>query len=163
MKPVLGITSWLAFTCAACTGSAPEPVATHSRATAPAASAHADRSSGAAGAAMQTTTPSAQPPGLLAPAADQSALAPRDSGPAATPARARIEALLQRLAPGLSRSTDGLSWRTTPSGARSLDLHGHFGHAMLATRGKDGALRITCVDNLPAARRVLEAAERSAP
>jgi hypothetical protein len=71
--------------------------------------------------------------------------------------------LLQRLAPTLSRSSEGLSWRDRGNGVRSLNLQGRFGHAMIAVRGQDGVVRSTCVEDLAGAQRLLESADRSAP
>jgi hypothetical protein len=74
-----------------------------------------------------------------------------------------VQELLDRLAPTLSRSTEGLTWRDAGGGVRSLDLRGRFQHAMIAVRGDDGVIRSTCVDRLSAAQAALAPAKAGSP
>jgi hypothetical protein len=86
-----------------------------------------------------------------------------DATAAASARSAASQELLQRLAPVLSHSSEGLSWRDRGNGVRRLDLQGRFGHAMIAVRGEDGVVRSSCVEDLAGAERLLESADRSAP
>ena len=78
-----------------------------------------------------------------------------DPRSAAAPRRVTRAELLERLRVPLSRSDDGLRWQ--PHGARAarLDLRGRARHAVVARAGRDGQLRISCVDSLAGAERAL--------
>jgi hypothetical protein len=62
---------------------------------------------------------------------------------------ARLEAdsaaLKKALAPGLSRSREGLRVVEMPSGSKRIPADGRFRSAHVATRGQDGKKRIDCV------------------
>jgi hypothetical protein len=76
---------------------------------------------------------------------------------------AEKQELLDRLAPTLSRSTEGLTWVNAGGGVRSLDLRGRFRHAMIAVRGQDGVVRSTCADSLSAVEAALATAKAGSP
>ena len=67
--------------------------------------------------------------------------------------------LLDRLAPSLSRSSQGLHWVAGRGGVRSMDLQGRFAHATLAVRGSDGVVRSVCVESTDGAEAAARRAE----
>jgi hypothetical protein len=71
--------------------------------------------------------------------------------------RVSNDELLQRLAPRLSKSQDGLVWRKRKDGGYGVRLEGRFSHATLAQRGPDGRITTTCVDDVRQAEQLLKA------
>jgi hypothetical protein len=87
--------------------------------------------------------------------------APSQRAPA-TPAQVTRAELLERLRVPLSRSDDGLRFERHGARAAQLDLKGRGQHAVMARVGRDGRVRITCVDSMAGAERAL-ADEADAP
>lgn len=56
------------------------------------------------------------------------------------------------LAPRLSRSTQGLSFKRRADGITTVDLQGRFGHATIAQQKADGTVRYGCVNSPLAAQ-----------
>jgi len=67
-------------------------------------------------------------------------------------------AALARLAPRLSQAPATLTPVTRSDGRRSLRVNGGFSQAQLARVGADGRVTTACVDNLAAARAIIEGA-----
>ncbi|MFI5308904.1 MAG: post-PEP-CTERM-1 domain-containing protein [Polyangiales bacterium] len=88
---------------------------------------------------------------------------PEPKAPQPTELSPSAQELLDRIAPGLSRSSEGLRFVRSASGVRSMDLHGRFAHATLAVRGPDGAVRSVCVETREAAEATLRSAEGLPP
>jgi hypothetical protein len=59
---------------------------------------------------------------------------------------------VDRLAPRLSRSTQGLSFKRRADGITTVDLQGRFGHTTVARQKADGTVRYGCVDSPEAAQ-----------
>ena len=52
---------------------------------------------------------------------------------------------VRSLAPRLSRSTKGMTPRTTRAGTHHIDTQGQFSHMVVATQGLDGKVQQSCV------------------
>jgi hypothetical protein len=70
-----------------------------------------------------------------------------DKPAAKSPAkRLSAEQMSERLAPRLSRSTEGLSFKRRKDGLTTVDFQGRFTHVTLAKRMPDGSIQTRCVD-----------------
>jgi hypothetical protein len=74
------------------------------------------------------------------------------------PNRATVDELVARLGPHLSRSAEGLVFRTDAQGRVHVDLAERAQHVMMSTPAPGGGVRYTCADDVAEVERLLRQA-----
>ncbi len=85
----------------------------------------------------------------------------KETGKVRKPTAAETQELVESLSSMLSRSTEGLTARTLPDGARQVTLEGRFAPVAIARPRADGTMEVRCVTSFDEAADFLGLVESS--